>query len=214
MNGLEFITRLVSALAWPVTTAALALWFVRGARRAGLLTDLKARIQTLKAGPGGVEASFFEYGKSPVDVATPSRSQRVSRASGSRNEVLRGTRFDRAANVYWLGHDLPWTIDVLLRGADKSVVIYGIRQALHHLKAVGMGESAPAVWLERMLETLGQQPSGLDPDQRGQIAQNLRAVVELVGEQVVAHQPDFDPGPRVIGGIDIPETRTDKGATT
>src|SRR2546427_12665512 len=101
MNALEFITRVLSALAWPVTTAALAIWFVSSARRAGLLTDLKTRIQTLKAGPGGVEASFFEYGKSPIDVAIPTRPQPASAPSGLGTKLPSGARFDRAANVYW-----------------------------------------------------------------------------------------------------------------
>jgi hypothetical protein len=44
-------------------------------------------------------------------------------------------------NLYWLGRDLMWIADTLLRQGPVEQIIIGLDQALHHLLQVGLRET-------------------------------------------------------------------------
>jgi hypothetical protein len=58
-------------------------------------------------------------------------------------ELAEATHFlvtGATGNLYWLGHDLMWTADMLLRGGPAEQVLIGLDQALHHLDKVEMAK--------------------------------------------------------------------------
>jgi hypothetical protein len=65
-------------------------------------------------------------------------------------------------NLYWLGHDIMWTADVLLRKSPSEHVLIGLAQARHHLVIVGLGET-PIEYEIRGLGELIQQSGELSP---------------------------------------------------
>jgi|SRR5688572_15588215 len=83
------------------------------------------------------EELFFNlaYGRASFD-------EPVSRVHHS-EAVKIPTRFKTTAtgSLYWLGHDLMWTADTLLRGGPREQVLIGLDQALHHLRQVGLDKT-------------------------------------------------------------------------
>jgi len=97
-------------------------------------------------------------------------------------------------NLYWLGHDLMWTADTLLRNGPKESVLIGLVQARHHLEHVGLGEN----FLEReinMLHELIKQSGELSPSLRDEYASQLGSIIDRIGITAEAAQPDFQVPP-------------------
>ena len=104
--------------------------------------------------------------------------------------------WSKSANVYWLGHDLMWTIDVLLREAPTNVILQGLTQSLHHLRKIGLGNTAWEHKLDKLCKSAqGTIESDWNSKLRIQYATDLRNILNEVGEIANAHQADFDPGP-------------------
>ena len=91
-----------------------------------------------------VRSAGIPYGQAGIDnqthaqkASSPPALSVVSRATG---------------NFYWLGHDLMWTADVLLRRGPSEEISIGLAQARHHLAQVGL-EGTP---IDVELSALGE----------------------------------------------------------
>jgi len=115
-----------------------------------------------------------EQTHSPKTSATPVHSLTTS-ATGS---------------LFWLGHDLMWTADALLRKAPSEHVLIGLAQARHHLAQVGLGET-PIELEIRGLRELIQKSGELSPSLRDEYASRLGSIIDRIGMTAEAAQADF-----------------------
>ncbi|MCI0405177.1 MAG: hypothetical protein L0209_03735 [candidate division Zixibacteria bacterium] len=85
-------------------------------------------------------------------------------------------------DIYWLGHDLMWTIDVVYRLAPKKYIVHGLKQSLYHLNELPMAETAAVK--DRLQKLFDEANSRSDeewtPVQRATFAEKLR--LEIIDE--------------------------------
>jgi hypothetical protein len=93
-------------------------------------------------------------------------------------------------NLFWLGHDLMWTADVLLRKGPSEQVLIGLAQARHNLVQVGLGET-PIDHEIRGLRELIQQRVELSPSLRDEYASQLGSIIDRIGMTAETAQADF-----------------------
>jgi hypothetical protein len=182
----DHVVELVKALAWPVTTLIAVSYFRRE------LTAALRRIETAKL-PGSVELGF---GKARIDKIGQQHSS--SRPSSQPIGIDRS----KIANIYWLGFDLVWTADVLLRNAPSAFVLRGLRHALHHLSEISSSESPE----KDHLAALVREAAALSEHQwsievRDRIAAELGNVANAIGSQLEHLQPGFLSEPEANAGV-------------
>ncbi len=177
---LQTLVQLISAVAWPVTTLSI-VWLLR--REVGAAFG---RIERAKL-PGGAELSF---GKTEADKPTERKQARADAVRLGQGDWI------KTANVYWLGHDMMWTIDVLLRGAPRETILHGLTQSVHHLGELGFAESSYGSRLRRLRERASESlESDWDSALREQFALDLRRLADQLGAIAEMQQPTFAPGP-------------------
>jgi hypothetical protein len=97
-------------------------------------------------------------------------------------------------SLYWLGHDLMWTADALLRQAPSENVLVGLDQAQHHLVQVGLGESQIAREILGLRELI-EPAKELSAPVRDAHASQLGSIIDRIGSAAEATQPRFDKPP-------------------
>lgn len=132
------------------------------------------------------EEHFFNlaYGRASFDERT-SRSR--PEASAAPPRLIRTAA---AGSLYWLGHDLMWTADTLLRGGPREQVLIGLDQALHHLGQVELAKTpidADLLQLHDRIRQAKELPSSL----RDEYANQLGSVIDRIGATAEAAQADF-----------------------
>jgi hypothetical protein len=93
-------------------------------------------------------------------------------------------------NLFWLGHDLMWTADMLLRQGPSAEVLIGLDQAIHHLARAGLSVTPMASDLQA-LRTQIQADSALTTASRDEAAKLLGSVIDRLGAVLEAAQGDF-----------------------
>lgn len=93
-------------------------------------------------------------------------------------------------NLYWLGHDLMWTADTLLRQGPVEQIIIGLDQALHHLAHVGLRETPIALDLQTLRAQI-QFSKELSASLRDEYAIKIGAIIDRIGATLEATQGDF-----------------------
>lgn len=101
---------------------------------------------------------------------------------------------EATGSLYWLGHDLMWCADILLRGAPGKEVRKGLDQAIHHLSQVGMDGSSIYQDLEHMRERLVSSED-LTPSLRDEYASQLGFIIDRIGAIAEKAQHDFEEPP-------------------
>jgi hypothetical protein len=97
-------------------------------------------------------------------------------------------------NLYWLGHDLMWTADTLLRQGPNEHVLIGLDQAIHHLIHVGLKETP----IERDLQVLRAQiqfAKELSASNRDEAANKIGLIIDRIGAILETAQADFQVPP-------------------
>lgn len=108
--------------------------------------------------------------------------------------AVNAVRKSATASLYWLGHDLMWTADTLLRQGPREDVIRGLDQAMHHLVHAGLHDTA----FERDLQALHAQIQSsmeLLPGLRDGYASKIGSIIDKVGATLEAAQGDFQVPP-------------------
>ncbi len=128
--------------------------------------------------------SSLAYGRASFD-------EPVSRVHHSEAAEI-PTPFKTAAtgSLYWLGHDLMWTADTLLRGGPREQVLIGLDQALHHLRQVGLGKTPVEAAILHLHDRI-QQSKELPPPLRDEYANQLGSLIDRIGATAEAAQHDF-----------------------
>jgi hypothetical protein len=107
------------------------------------------------------------------------------------------TRFIKTAatgSLYWLGHDLMWTADTLLRGGPRDQVLIGLDQAQHHLREVGLSTTPVEADILHLHDRI-RQAKELPPSLRDEYANQLGFLIDRIGATAEAAQDDFQVPP-------------------
>lgn len=135
-----------------------------------------------------VRSAGIPYGQAGIDTQTPAQKTSAPPV-GSLNTRAIGS-------FYWLGHDLMWTADVLLRKGPPEEVLVGLAQARHHLVQVGL-EGTPIDDELLALGKLIQESDDLSvsPSVRDKYASQLGSIIDRIGMTTEASQGDFKEPP-------------------
>ena len=108
----------------------------------------------------------------------------------------------KSGDLYWLGHDLMWTLDVMLRGADKPEILHGIRQSIHHARELALTVCAQR--LEKLHDAVNSAPESLTTSHRDEFGIELRRITDQFGAIAEAAQPGFRASPEGIIARKLP----------
>jgi hypothetical protein len=180
----------ILGIVWPSVAIGLALIF---RRQFGLLIE---RIVTARL-PGGTELSF---GASQADRKNEKPTEVQPANPGNPVD------WRKVGNLYWLGHDIMWSIDVLLRGGGKPDISHGLKQSAHHASEIGM-----SIWAKRLEElrnAIDAMPeTDLTRSKRDEIGFRLRRISDQVGALAEIQQTEYRGWPQAPD--DVPVTSTD-----
>ena len=176
------IVDLVGKLAWPVFLAIFLCFSAYLFRE-----EIKDRIRALRE----MRRFGMTFGESSIDGQVsiqPSAAGRTPQQTAGRPSFQ-----DKAGNLFWLGHDLMWTVDVIVRGAPKERIMHGLTQSLHHLRSLEIADTANA---EQLIVRLRDQIKSLlsreiTPKLRDEVATELYAIVLGIGRLIEQSQPGF-----------------------
>lgn len=183
------------AVRWPAVVLVLGIVFL--VRFTPEIAELLKRLRKGKL-PGGTEF-FFGYGEAPIYKATelPSAEVKAKPVAKPEQPKENAIKWRNSGNLFWLGHDLVWTIDVLLRGGPREHIVHGLRQSLHHLRSLGFVGTPIESRLARLK---ANAESSLEkdwtPPQRSDYTRELAALIRAIGDIAEANQPGFDPNPK------------------
>jgi hypothetical protein len=100
--------------------------------------------------------------------------------------------WEKTGNLYWLGHDIMFTFDVLLRAGERQFIVHGLKQVLHHLRELGLGDTPMGI---RSAELLKRADVSLVEDwtseKRLQYAQDMLELRTAIGTLASGNQPGF-----------------------
>jgi len=185
------IASILGSIAWPLTVILLVLKFKSD------ISGLLKRIEKAKL-PGGAEASFA-YGEAPIDKVPiePSPGPKAVSVAQPEQAKKNTIKWRSSGNLFWLGHDLTWTIDTLLRGGPRDHIVHGLRQSLHHLRSLGLVDTPVEARLARLkAEAQNSLEKDWTPPRRSEYTNELASLIRAIGDLAEANQPDFQPGPK------------------
>jgi len=135
----------------------------------------------------------LKFGESPIDISTQqdltTKTKKVEPTSTIQKDAIKWTK---SGALYWLGHDLWWTVDVLLRGGSRDIIIHGLRQSLLNLQEVGFVGS----YMESSLKQMVNDAKNSHEKDWTQVKRNwatlkLTSIRNSIGELAVNNQPGF-----------------------
>lgn len=175
------IADFIKTLAWPVTVLSL-VWILRHQMRSVI-----GRLESAKL-PGGTEVSF---GKASIDKS----KDRPILMDGPTTTNLQS--WTRTGNIYWLGHDVMYTIDVILRNAPGSTIMHGLGQSLHHLNQLGLTDQTSGIQLKRLYEKASKVlESEWTSELRNQYSIDLKTISDQIGALAESQQQSYRADPK------------------
>lgn len=146
-------------------------------------------IAALMAWQASQRPSPTRYGDSPSDpVAAGRPSSTPEAADGTRL----GIAWDKPGDLFWLGNDLMWISDVLLRGGSSEDIELSLRQAVHHARQLGLRDED----VDRLnAVAANHKPTKhWTPDRRDSLSRDVRSLAVRIGRTAASQQgPTFQP---------------------
>ena len=169
----ENIGEVLAAIAWPLAVLILSIvvivWFGKH------LQALIGRIKKVDA--AGVSLGF---GDASLDKVSPVPTAEEKSGTIAANGAMNGWN---GYNAFWLGHDMMWTVDVLLRGAPGERIQHGLKSAIAHISVL---PDAPSTITERLKSILSDAEKKLEsdwtPDLRNKFAMDIGGLIAEVGK--------------------------------
>jgi len=174
---------LLVSLVWPATTLIVLCWFKRPIRT--VITQLSEA----KFG----ESLSFRFGQVKTDIESP---ERLPSTNAPAAPPPSGARWDKVADLFWLGNDLDWTAQTALRAAPKERIFHGLTQSYHHASQCGLAHTAAGRQLATLKFQVQATPeTALDRDWRANFVEQLYQIIRGFSDLAKEQQPDFRPGP-------------------
>jgi hypothetical protein len=170
-----------AALLWPATVLILALGFGKSIRQ---LIESLAELRVLG------DKAVFKWPQAIVDTIGETETGLPS--SPKQLSGVPTGKWDKPADLFWLGSDLETTAQTALRGAPKERIVRGLRQSCHHLSELGLGESISGKELSSLHSQTANLPeASLDRQWRNDFASKIYSIIKAVSEMAKAAQPGF-----------------------
>jgi hypothetical protein len=182
---LEAAAHILQAIAWPIATIVIVFWF------RPYIARLILKLRSLKL--FGETGPTFDFGRLPNKQAAPPKTSLVSE-----NPVNATIPFskDKYGNIYWVGHDLLWTVAVLLNQGKREQILEGLYQSKHHLNEVGFHGTPIENRLHRLYRDAEQSSvSDWTNEKRIQVAQEVQSIARELGGSILVTQPGFKSHP-------------------
>jgi hypothetical protein len=96
-------------------------------------------------------------------------------------------RLDRVANIYWLGHDLMWTLAITTIGTPNSIE-HGLKQSLHHSRELSLPD-----YFKYQLDHLMKNHRSM---KRDEVSREVGTLTTQVGQLLASKQGAFQASPR------------------
>ncbi len=108
-----------------------------------------------------------------------------------------GVRWENAASLFWLGHDLSWTVQTVRSAAPKERIIHGLTQSYHQLSQLGLADSFSGKLLSSLRSQAESTPEAAFSQQwRDDFAGKLASVIRDVSDLARSQQPDYQTSPK------------------
>jgi hypothetical protein len=176
---------LLAALVWPFTILILVYHFREG------IKNLIPSVREAKIGD-----VFLKFGQADLDVPTKKGLPHISLPK----QIIASptAKWQNVANLFWLGNDLEWTAQTVLRGAPKDRILHGLTQCLHHTSELGLPDSAPGQQLFALRSQVESWPeTAMDRQWRNAFSEQIYSVIKEFSDLMKQHQPNFLPGPEL-----------------
>lgn len=178
---LNNIVTLVGHIAWPVAVVVLVFSF-RGDIRKGINRVVSARL------PGGAE-----FVLDSLDRTGKEEDGKTDIAHVSEGEYP-NANWERVGHLYWLGHDLMWTVDALSRLAPKRYIVHGLRQSRHHMSGLGLENTQIHRSLSELFDLASETVDSEYSDEfRERLISAISRMIHQVGALAAHQQGDFRP---------------------
>jgi len=161
-------TEILKIVIWPLTVVIIVML---------LRNQLVKRIKSATFG----DKATIEFSETNKPLFLPHQND------SQRKFTIRN---DRPANVYWLGHDLMWTMDAIYRGAPNEKIVHGLNQVVHHLNQIGGGPSGYANEVHKIIKWIEANDS-IAEDSRRELGGELDKLLYRIGGDIQAQQPEF-----------------------
>jgi len=181
---LEAGVNVIRASVWPALTGAIVFYFRKEIR------DLLKKFQELKAiGGSGLWNFLFA---SPGDGQPSARAQAAGASPPNAAQGSIPFDKDKYGNIFWVGHDLLWTVAQLLSNGPREKILEGLFQSKHHLNEVRFVETSQKSRLDRVYqEAMHSLASDWTTERRGQVAQEVQSIARELGGIISTNQPGF-----------------------
>lgn len=111
--------------------------------------------------------------------------------------------WNNSGNLFWLGHDLMYSLQVALRGVRREEVLRALRQSCYHLDHLGLRSNHIGHFLfdlRSMAEAA--PPNDWNDAFRKKLATKIDGVIQQVGALAATNQKDFESDIRHSHGFD------------
>lgn len=183
---------MLQVLVWPFVVLLVGVIFLFLFKKD--ISNLLSRMRKAKW-PGGTETSF-NYGDAEIDKSEK-KEDKDKVVDSTPLSRYAGMRWSNSGNVFWLGHDLMWTIDVIVRGAPRETIVHGLRQSLHHISSIGFMATPIESRLRSLLENADRTlQTDWTPAERNNYADEVGAIIGYIGKLAESNQSDYQPRPK------------------
>ncbi|HBG74507.1 MAG: hypothetical protein A2X25_14410 [Chloroflexi bacterium GWB2_49_20] len=182
---------ILKALLWPLVVLIIGVLFLFLFRK-----DISSLLNRLKKAkwPGGAETLFF--GEANVDKLTPLDEENEKLKDRIHLEGNKAVKWSNSGNIFWVGHDLMWTIDVIIRGAPRENIVHGLRQSLHHIRSLGFVNTPIEIRLLKLIDNAEKSlQEDWTPTQRNTYAGEIGSILGYIGKLAESNQANFEPNP-------------------
>ena len=103
---------------------------------------------------------------------------------------------ERFGNIYWVGHDLLWTVAQLSSQGSREKILEGLFQSKHHLNEVRFVQSSFSSRLEQIYQdALNTAESDWTAERRRLVVTQVASIAREIGNIISANQPAFKSHP-------------------
>lgn len=180
------MVEIVSKLAWPIVALVLGVIFIIVFRAP--ITALLVRLKTFSFG----KDKELTFGQAEVDKRDQPELA-TKQAQTSTQAEIGIVKWTNSGNLFWLGHDLMWTMQMALRGAPLTTILHGLRQSNYHMQHLNLGSTTGGLHLAKVLLDVERTSNeAWNAHKRDLFASELSVVIDEIGRIAESNQPDFE----------------------
>ena len=117
-----------------------------------------------------------------------------AKSIGGQSSAGTGTDWAKPGDLFWLGNDLMWATDVLLRGGASKEIALSLVQSCHHARQLGfVDDEVGHALAASAAEAAASSDEHWTLERRNEKARRIRDIANLIGGMAAAGQPHFEP---------------------